>query len=110
MKKSTCLILLLICGNVFANQSESYNAQSTADCLAITELAESANYARQNRVPITEMYKTLANQDPDVRRIAKILIDSAYEIPLAKSKDEAELVILEYTNRFFSECIKDKTK
>ena len=107
MKKLIYLLLLVsLCRSAIAEQASDYDKQAIANCLSITELAESAMKARQNRVPITEMYKTIANQDSDIKEIATVVINSAYRTPLAMSKEEAELAVLEYTNNFFSDCLR----
>ncbi|MCV2445589.1 hypothetical protein [Acinetobacter bereziniae] len=75
-------------------------------CLMVTDIAKSAVEARQNRVAITEMYRIIVNQDQYVQNVAKVAIDSAYRVPLANTPDQKERVILEYTNNFFSNCMK----
>ncbi len=107
LKKLIYLLLLVsLCRSAIAEQPSDYDKQAITNCLAITELAESAMKARQNRVPITEMYKTISSQDIDIKEIATVVINSAYRTPLAMSKEEAELVVLEYTNNFFSDCLR----
>lgn len=89
----------------FANSSADTN-KIVKQCSSITEAAKAAVEARQKGIPASSMYKALINQDENMQELLKIVLDSAYRTPLAKTKEERDTIVLEYTNQFFSDCMK----
>ncbi|MEQ1105219.1 hypothetical protein [Acinetobacter ursingii] len=79
-------------------------------CSGVTEVAKIAVEARQKGVPASSMYKALINQDETIQELLKVVLDTAYRTPLASTKEERDIIVLEYTNQFFSDCMKILSK
>lgn len=70
-----------------------------------TKVARAVMNARQQGVPIEEMYENLSGIDTRVRGLFEGIIKTAYEAPIIQSEQLAERATLEFTNQFFKACM-----
>lgn len=86
-----------------ANKS-NYKA-AVENCSTLSELAGSAFDARQNGVPISEMYKTLIGEQKEIREVGRIIIDSAYRNKVEMTERRSKIAKSEYVDTFFRDCL-----
>lgn len=97
-------IFIFIPSQTFANKPLT-TEEMIEKCSGFAGVAKSAVSARQKGIPAPHMYKALVNQDKDIQTMLKFSLDEAYKTPLAKSEVEKEAIILEFTNKIFSDCM-----
>jgi len=70
-----------------------------------TKVASAVMNARQQGVPIEELYEDLNGLDTRVRGLFEGIIKAAYEAPIIQSEQLSERATLEFTNEFFKACM-----
>lgn len=74
-------------------------------CADLGEIAELAMSTRQRGVSIQSMYKTLETQNEEFRIIVESIINSAFDVGLAKDETEAKKIASEFSNQIFKNCM-----
>lgn len=110
MKKLIIICGLLISSGSMAARSENNNAwqQKKQICEGGAEIAETVMSARQRGVSIREIYTLMSTLDEDTRSLFEIFVNSAYDVPMASTKEDAELIVLEFSDQFFKACMSDR--
>lgn len=98
------LLIFSLSAAVGASNEVSYKT-AVENCSTLSELASSAFDARQNSVPISEMYKTLIGEQKEIREIGRIIIDSAYRNKVEVTERRSKIAKSEYVDTFFKDCV-----
>lgn len=110
--------LIFICGLIFSSTAFSAPKNTTSTwqqqkdmCEAGAEVAENVMSARQRGVSIREIYTLMSTLDETTRSLFEIFVTHAYDVPIAQTKEEAQLAVLEFSDQFFKGCMeKQPTK
>jgi len=70
-----------------------------------TKVARSVMNARQQGVPIEELYEDLSGLDKNMRVLFEGVIKIVYDAPIIQSEELAERATLAFTNQFFKTCM-----
>ncbi|RLZ06571.1 hypothetical protein EAH57_15635 [Acinetobacter sp. 2JN-4] len=103
MKLSRLLLiilnLLLVTGSIYADDMDRKN------CLALAKFGESAMKARQRGISIIDMHKAVEKEPEPVKKIMESIINEAFDFPIYKNLEYADVVASEYSNQFYKICI-----
>lgn len=107
--------LILICGLLASGLSFAAKPNNTTtwqerkqSCEGGAVIAETVMAARQRGVSIREIYTLMSTFDKETRTIFEIFVNNAYDVPLAPTKGDADIAVLEFSDQFFKECMEDK--
>lgn len=79
-------------------------------CDSLARMAKGAITARQNNVPISEVMDALPKEESRLKDFIKMVIISAYEVPLFTSEKNKLMVINEFSNTVYVGCMKGASK
>ena len=104
--------LILICGLLAfsvatsaAPSKQSAWQQQKNVCEGWAEVAEVVMSARQRGVSIREIYTHMSTLDEETRTLFEIFLSHAYDVPIASTKEDAQLAVLEFSDQFFKSCM-----
>lgn len=107
--------LIFICGLIFSSTAFSAAKNTTSTwqqqknkCEAAAEVAEVVMSARQRGVSIREIYTVMSTMDKETREFYEIFVSHAYDVPIAQTKEEAQLATLEFSDQLFKACMEIK--
>ncbi|MDM1757579.1 hypothetical protein HX127_08335 [Acinetobacter sp. 256-1] len=105
--------LILICGllafsltTTAAPSKQSAWQQQKNECEGWAEVAEIVMSARQRGVSIREIYTNMSTLDEETRTLFEMFLSLAYDVPIAPTKEGAQLAVLEFSDQFFKVCMK----
>lgn len=104
----------MICGLLASGLSFAAKPNNTTtwqerkqSCEGGAEIAETVMAARQRGVSIRDIYTIMSTLDQENRTIFEIFVNSAYDVPMASTNEEARMVVLEFSDQFFKACMND---
>lgn len=101
------LLLTALSGPANATQGAPKTSQS---CEILDGIAEAAMLSRQAGMPMIDMYRNADKAGPDVARVARMVIDEAYKMPILPSETEKKAAVTEFRNNFFRGCLSSERK
>ena len=83
-------------------QADEQTVDKTEICFLYAELAKAIMTARQNGMPMTQVYKL---QPKNLMPITSLMITTAYDIRLYHSPELKAEIITDFENTVFSTCL-----
>lgn len=99
--------LLISCLSFAAKPNNATWEKKKQTCEGGAEIAETVMAARQRGVSIRDIYTIMSTLDQENRTIFEIFVNSAYDVPMASTNEEARMVVLEFSDQFFKACMND---
>lgn len=85
-------------------------AHSEDECDILDQIAESTMEARQQGVPMIDLYKKASVHPDYVADPIKMVIDAAYKVPSAPTKNGKAQAVTDFRNEFYRGCLANQRK